>query len=154
MSPLIEQLSPAWKNRLRDAQTLLRVIDAFLAEEESKQEVVYPARDDIFNALNQIAPEHVKVVILGQDPYHNVGQAHGYAFSVPYGVPVPKSLNNIYKELVTDVQFNAPQHGNLQHWVDQGVLLLNSVLTVRAHEAASHRARGWELFTDDNERQQ
>lgn len=88
------------------------------------------------------------MVILGQDPYHNVGQAHGLAFSVPDGIPIPPSLVNIYKELASDLQKPIPQTGNLEHWANQGVLLLNTTLTVKAHEAFSHQAFGWEQFTD------
>ena len=92
--------------------------------------------------------DQVKVVLLGQDPYHGVGQAHGLCFSVPNGVPIPKSLQNIYKELETDMQITPPQSGNLESWAQQGILMLNAILTVRAHSAGSHRNKGWETFTD------
>lgn len=110
---------------------------------------VYPDMYDIFNAFRYTAFNDVKVVILGQDPYHGPGQAHGLAFSVQKGVAVPPSLKNIYKELATDVGFVPPQHGNLVGWAKQGVLLLNTVLTVREGEANSHKALGWQTFTDN-----
>ncbi len=110
--------------------------------------VVYPKKEHIFNALHYTPYSQVKVVILGQDPYHGVGQAHGLCFSVMPGVPVPPSLVNIYKELATDLGLSPPDHGCLIPWAKRGVLLLNTVLTVRAGEAASHRKMGWETFTD------
>ena len=109
---------------------------------------VFPSMYDIFNALKYTAFEHVKVVIIGQDPYHEVGQAHGLAFSVMKGVKVPPSLVNIYKELHDDVGFEIPNHGYLKEWADRGVLMLNAVLTVREGQANSHRNKGWEVFTD------
>jgi uracil-DNA glycosylase len=102
----------------------------------------------IFNALNSTPLDSVKVVILGQDPYHGPGQAHGLSFSVPRGVPVPPSLQNIYKELESDLGLMPPAHGDLSSWARQGVLLLNAVLTVEAHKAGSHQGQGWEQFTD------
>ena len=116
--------------------------------EEYKTHVIYPAPDDLFNAFHFTPLSKVKVVILGQDPYHNEGQAHGLCFSVQYGVEIPPSLLNIYKELQDDLGCTIPSHGYLKKWADQGVLLLNTVLTVRAHEANSHRGIGWEEFTD------
>ena len=109
---------------------------------------VYPPRAQLFTAFRLTPPEHVKVVILGQDPYHEPGQAHGLSFSVQPGVPVPKSLKNIYRELQDDLGVTPPDHGHLTSWAEQGVLLLNAVLTVEAHRAGSHRAFGWETFTD------
>ena len=109
---------------------------------------VYPPRESLFAALGLTPPEQVRVVILGQDPYHEPGQAHGLSFSVPEGMPLPKSLGNIYKELAADLQTTPPKTGCLTAWGEQGVLLLNSVLTVEAHRAGSHRAFGWERFTD------
>lgn len=111
-------------------------------------ETVFPPRSQLFAAFSLTPPEKVRVVILGQDPYHEPGQAHGLCFSVPAGVPIPKSLKNIYKELVEDIGIAPPDHGCLVHWAQQGVLLLNAVLTVEAHHAGSHRAFGWETFTD------
>ncbi len=109
---------------------------------------VYPPMDDIFNAFHYTPLGKVKVVILGQDPYHEPGQAHGLAFSVQPGTPVPPSLRNMYQELADDLGCRVPNNGCLKKWAEQGVLLLNTVLTVRAHEANSHRGQGWELFTD------
>ena len=110
--------------------------------------VVFPPADDIFNAFHLTPLKDVKVVILGQDPYHNNGQAHGLSFSVQKGVDIPPSLVNIYKELHDDLGCTIPNHGCLTKWAEQGVLMLNTVLTVRAHQANSHRGIGWEEFTD------
>ena len=115
---------------------------------EYKTAVVYPSMYDIFIALKYTAYKDVKAVIIGQDPYHGPGQAHGLCFSVKKGVAVPPSLMNIYKELNSDIGFKIPEHGNLQSWAEQGVLLLNAVLTVRAGAANSHKGKGWEIFTD------
>lgn len=117
--------------------------------EEYKNQKIYPDMHDIFNALKSVAYEDVKVVILGQDPYHGPGQAHGYAFSVQKGVKTPPSLQNIYKEMREDIGSYIPDNGNLIKWADQGVLLLNTSLTVRAHQANSHRKIGWEILTDN-----
>lgn len=119
----------------------------FVKEEYSTQ-VVYPPSDDIFNALNLTPLSKVKVVILGQDPYHNEHQAHGLSFSVQIGEDAPPSLQNIYKELRDDCGCYIPNNGYLKKWADQGVLMLNTVLTVRAHQANSHQGHGWEKFTD------
>lgn len=122
-------------------------LEAFLDEEYAK-ETIYPPREDIFNALKASTYENTKVVILGQDPYHEPNQAHGMCFSVQKGVKVPPSLVNIYKELDADLGVKAPGHGYLQEWAEQGILLLNTSLTVRKGQANSHRGKGWELFTD------
>lgn len=122
-------------------------LEGFLDEEYAK-ETIYPPREDIFNALKASAYEDTKVVILGQDPYHEPNQAHGMCFSVQKGVKVPPSLVNIYKELDADLGVKAPGHGYLQEWAEQGILLLNTSLTVRKGQANSHRGKGWELFTD------
>lgn len=128
----------------------MKSLKAFLQQEKDNKQTIYPKGSDIFNALNTTPFSEVKVVILGQDPYHGVGQAHGLSFSVQRGVAIPPSLKNIYKELETDVPgFKSPGHGNLTHWAEQGVLLLNATLTVRASEAGSHQNRGWEFFTDE-----
>lgn len=120
----------------------------FLKEEYSEG-IVYPPMNDIFNALKSTAYEDVKCVILGQDPYFNEGQAHGLAFSVQKGVAIPPSLQNIYKELYSDLGVKTPfRHGCLQKWADQGVLLLNTSLTVRAGSPMSHKNKGWEILTD------
>lgn len=124
-----------------------RELRAFLIHEYSSR-AIYPDKYDIFNALNYTAYKDVKVVILGQDPYHGPNQAHGLSFSVKPGVPAPPSLVNIYKELKDDLGCFIPNNGYLKKWADQGVLLLNTALTVRAREANSHRNKGWEIFTD------
>ena len=122
-------------------------IKSFLIQEK-RQYIVYPPSKLIFNAFNLTPFNNVKVVILGQDPYHNVGQAHGLAFSVPDGIQKPPSLQNIFKELNQDLGINIPTNGNLEKWAKEGVLLLNASLTVRAHNAASHAKIGWQRFTD------
>ena len=119
-----------------------------VVEEEYKTKAIFPDKKDIFNALQLTPFDHVKVVIIGQDPYHNDGQADGLCFSVKQNVTIPPSLRNIYKELSSDLGCKIPTHGCLEKWAKQGVLLLNSILTVKAHEAASHRKIGWENFTD------
>ena len=116
--------------------------------EEYRSRQIFPNPDDIFNAFHLTPLKDVKVVILGQDPYHNNGQAHGLSFSVQKGVDIPPSLVNIYKELHDDLGCTIPNHGCLTKWAEQGVLMLNTVLTVRAHQANSHRGIGWEEFTD------
>ena len=124
------------------------ILDTVRAERAAGQ-TIYPPAADVFNAFKATEFAAVKAVILGQDPYHGAGQAHGLAFSVRPNVPIPPSLQNIYKELADDLPgFAIPTHGCLQHWAEQGVLLLNTVLTVRAGQAHSHAALGWETFTD------
>lgn len=119
----------------------------FLTEEYADQKI-YPPKEDVFNALRYSAYGDTKVVILGQDPYHQPGQAHGLCFSVNKGVKIPPSLVNIYKELQTDLGINPPEHGYLADWAKQGVLLLNATLTVRDSQPNSHKNKGWEIFTD------
>jgi len=116
---------------------------------ERERHVVFPPHDEVFAALHLTSFAATRVVILGQDPYHGSGQAHGLCFSVRRGVPVPPSLRNMHKELQQDLGCPTPSHGNLEHWARQGVLLLNTTLTVRVGEAASHHGRGWETFTDE-----
>ena len=116
--------------------------------QEYRTRQIFPEADDLFNAFHLTPLKDVKVVIFGQDPYHNVGQAHGLCFSVKPGVEIPPSLVNIYKELQDDLGCYIPNNGYLVKWAEQGVLLLNTVLTVRAHQANSHRGIGWEEFTD------
>lgn len=116
--------------------------------EEYNNELIFPRAEDIFNAFHYTDYDDVKVVILGQDPYHNFKQAHGLSFSVLPGTKTPPSLDNIFKELHDDLGLKIPNNGNLSKWAKEGVLLLNTVLTVRAHQANSHRGRGWEIFTD------
>lgn len=120
----------------------------FLQQERKSGKVIYPVNDDIFAALNLTPFDQVKVVILGQDPYHGPNQAHGLSFSVKPGVKIPPSLVNIFKELKTDMGIEAPQDGMLKSWAEQGVLLLNNVLTVEDGKAGSHHLKGWEKFTD------
>ena len=122
-------------------------LEAFLKTERAEHQV-FPPEDEVFAALEATPYEDVKVVLIGQDPYHDDGQAHGMCFSVRPGVRIPPSLRNMYKELETDLGVPPVKHGYLKAWADQGVLLLNTVLTVRAHEPASHKDRGWEKFTD------
>lgn len=125
-----------------------RALSAFI-QEERRNNSVFPPQELVFNAFKLTRFEDVKVVILGQDPYHNIGQAHGLSFSVPEGVPFPPSLRNIFIELQSDIQgFVMPENGDLSAWAVQGVLLLNATLTVRAHQAGSHQRMGWEEFTD------
>jgi|TARA_B110000240_G_scaffold65477_1_gene74649 uracil-DNA glycosylase len=143
-------LEASWRKRLQvdfDAEYMLELRD-FLREQKLLGKTVYPSKDEIFAALNATPFDAVKIVILGQDPYHGPGQAHGLCFSVRQNVPVPPSLRNIYKELAADINFLPPKHGCLNEWAQQGVLLLNSVLTVEGNLAASHKDIGWEKFTD------
>lgn len=146
ITPNIEE---SWKKVLWDEfqQPYFAELKQFLVEEKQKY-TVYPPGPLIFNAFNKTPFDKVKVVIIGQDPYHEPGQAHGLCFSVQDGVPHPKSLINIFKELHDDVGFVVPRSGNLEKWTEQGVFLLNATLTVRAHEAGSHQNHGWERFTD------
>lgn len=116
---------------------------------EQKQYTIYPPEELVFNAFKTTSYKTVKVVILGQDPYHGAGQAHGLSFSVPRNVAVPRSLKNIYKEIQNDLGISIAKHGNLEKWAEEGVLLLNTVLTVRAGTPKSHQGRGWEIFTDE-----
>lgn len=126
----------------------LQGLQDFVAKERAEHQV-FPPTDEVFAALEATPLDGVRAVILGQDPYHDDGQAHGLCFSVRRGVKVPRSLHNIYKELAADIEgFTAPDHGCLEAWAGEGVLLLNTVLTVRAHKANSHRKKGWERFTD------
>lgn len=127
---------------------IMQELEDFLATQQQAQKVIYPEQKSIFAAFNETPLSKVKVVILGQDPYHGQGQAHGLSFSVPKTVAIPPSLKNIYKELESDLACVIPTHGNLIGWARQGVLLLNSVLTVEHGLAGSHQQRGWEAFTD------
>lgn len=138
-----------WNPLLRDelAQPYWSELQAFVGEER-RRHTVYPPHDDVFAALHLTPFASVRVVILGQDPYHGAGQAHGLCFSVRPDVEIPPSLANIHAELETDLGCPRPAHGDLEHWARQGVLLLNTTLTVRSRQAASHQGRGWERFTD------
>jgi uracil-DNA glycosylase len=129
-------------------KTYWRELQQFVAEERSRHDV-YPPHDEVFAALHLTPYAEVKVLILGQDPYHGPGQAHGLCFSVRPPVSPPPSLQNIFVELESDLGVSAPDHGSLTHWATQGVLMLNATLTVRAHQAASHQKKGWETFTDE-----
>ena len=143
-------LTNDWAQALSDEfkQPYYRNLYSFVKEEYAKT-TIYPPADDIFNALHYTPLNEVKVVILGQDPYHNVNQAHGLCFSVlPSQPEIPPSLQNIYKELEADLGCKIPNNGYLEKWAKQGVLMLNTVLTVRAHQANSHQNKGWEQFTD------
>lgn len=144
------RLEPSWQALLQDEFELdyMQQLRSFLQQEKLAGKQIYPPGPVIFNALNSTPFDKVRVVILGQDPYHNPGQAHGLCFSVLPGVAPPPSLLNIYKELQRDVGCVPPAHGYLQSWADQGVLLLNAVLTVERFKAASHQGKGWERFTD------
>ncbi|HUP68106.1 MAG TPA: uracil-DNA glycosylase [Sphingomicrobium sp.] len=144
------KLHQAWLERLRGEfdQPYMADLERFLASEENQGKQIFPSGCDWFKALDLTPPDSVKVVILGQDPYHGPGQARGLCFSVADGVRPPPSLANIYRELESDLGIPRPTHGLLDHWARQGVLLLNSVLTVEMGQAASHRDRGWERFTD------
>ncbi|QNK61454.1 uracil-DNA glycosylase [Pedobacter sp. PAMC26386] len=144
-------LEPGWLNVLEPEfeKEYMKNLKAFLLQEKETGKIVYPKGADIFTAFNHTPFDKVKVVILGQDPYHGDGQAHGLSFSVQKGVTPPPSLKNIYKELTTDIEgFKTPDHGHLIQWADEGVLLLNASLTVGAREPGSHQGKGWEAFTD------
>jgi uracil-DNA glycosylase len=149
MRPIDPKIEEGWKSVLMDQfqAPYFRTLKEFLVEEKTKF-TVYPPGHLIFNAFQRTPFDRVKVVILGQDPYHGPGQAHGLCFSVPRGIPQPPSLVNIFKELHTDLGIPVPEHGNLESWTDQGVLLVNATLTVRAGQAGSHQNRGWETFTN------
>ena len=141
----------SWTEVLRaeQAQPYFQDLQTRIAMARAQGAIIYPPADKVFEALRLTPFEQVKVVILGQDPYHGAAQAHGLAFSVPIGTAVPPSLANIYKELATDIDgFQIPQHGHLQHWAEQGVLLLNTVLTVPEALAHAHASWGWETYTD------
>jgi uracil-DNA glycosylase len=143
------QLKPDWLDALQGefAQPYMQQLRDFLQAEKAAGKVVFPPGALIFNALNSTPLDKVRVVIIGQDPYHGPGQAHGLSFSVPPGVRTPPSLRNIFKEINRDLGLPIPQHGCLQSWAEQGVLLLNAVLTVEQGQAGSHARRGWERFT-------
>lgn len=143
------KIEPGWKERLNEEfeKEYFLSLTRFVRE-EYKTKTVYPPGSLIFNSFNLCPFERVKAVILGQDPYHGPGQAHGLCFSVREGVQFPPSLVNIFKEIESDLGISKPANGNLERWAAQGVLLLNATLTVRAHQAGSHQKKGWEEFTD------
>ncbi|WP_455231929.1 uracil-DNA glycosylase [Geopseudomonas aromaticivorans] len=144
------KLEPGWKAVLGEEfdKPYMQALGEFLRAEKAAGKEIFPPGGLIFNALNSTPLERVKVVIIGQDPYHGPGQAHGLCFSVQPGVPVPPSLQNIFKELKRDLNIDPPNHGCLQHWAEQGVLLLNTSLTVEQGKAGSHASAGWQPFTD------
>ena len=143
-------LQNTWKEKLLPEfeKDYMKNLSAFLREEKAKKKIIYPSGKKIFNALNLTDFHEVKAVIVGQDPYHGEGQANGLSFSVENGIAKPPSLRNIFKELKADLGIEEPTHGDLSNWGKNGVLLLNSVLTVEAHKPGSHCSRGWERFTD------
>jgi uracil-DNA glycosylase len=144
------KLHESWLAKLENefSQPYMNALKRFLAAEREAGKVIYPRASEWFHALDATPLDQVRVVILGQDPYHGEGQAHGLCFSVRAGVRPPPSLVNIFKEIKTDLGLEPPHHGHLEAWAQRGVLLLNSVLTVEAHLAASHAGKGWEKFTD------
>jgi uracil-DNA glycosylase len=144
------QLSESWKPYLLTEfeKPYMQNLRGFLKSEKSKGKTIFPIGNEFFNSLNSTPFDQVKVVILGQDPYHGEGEAHGLCFSVKKGIRKPPSLQNIFKELKSDLGIETPEHGYLQSWANQGVLLLNSILTVEKDKPASHKDRGWESFTD------
>lgn len=144
------KIDDSWKLPLADflLGDTMQNLRHFLAEAQQDQQIVYPPNAQIFRALNDTPLDQVKAVILGQDPYHGVGQANGLSFSVNKGIDLPPSLRNIYHELRTDLGISPPAHGDLTKWAEQGVLLLNSVLTVEQAKPTSHQKQGWEQFTD------
>lgn len=143
------KIEESWKEQLKDEfdKDYFVKLTGFVREEYRTKQIFPPAKL-IFNAFEHTPFDKVKVVILGQDPYHNDGQAHGLSFSVPDGMPAPPSLVNIFKEINRDMGIPVPKSGNLTRWANQGVLLLNATLTVQAHMAGSHQKKGWEAFTD------
>ena len=144
------QLRPSWKNKIgvEFEQVYMQQLRQFLLSEKQAGKVIYPEGNDIFNSMNFLSYDDVKVVIIGQDPYHGPMQAHGLCFSVKPGVKSPPSLLNIFKEIHQDLGIPISHHGYLKSWAEQGVLLLNSVLTVEKNRAGSHQGKGWERFTD------
>ena len=150
LSKINLEINTSWKDVLKDEfqKKYFINLQAFLEEEINLGKLIFPPVSLIFNAFNTTSFNDVKVVIIGQDPYHGDDQAQGLSFSVPKGIKPPPSLANIYKELHQDIGFEIPASGNLTKWAEQGVLLLNSILTVEAHQAASHQKKGWEQFTD------
>ena len=143
-------LENSWKEKLLEEfnKDYMRSLSVFLRSEKLKNKIIFPPGNKIFNAFNLTKFEDVKVVILGQDPYHGHNQAHGLSFSVEEGIRPPPSLKNIFKELESDMGIKQPEHGNLERWCSEGVLLLNSILTVEKSKPASHANMGWEQFTD------
>lgn len=146
----IDKIEKSWKKALGSEieSESLKGLEKFLKSELKKKKVIYPKQEDVFSAFDYTPFNKVRVVIIGQDPYHGADQAHGMCFSVKKGIKPPPSLKNIYKELADDIDIEIPDHGFLESWAKQGVLLLNSVLTVEEAKAGSHQKKGWEDFTD------
>jgi len=143
------EIEDSWKELMKDEfnNEYFASLKEFLIKEK-KQYTIFPKGSKIFEAFNRTPVSKVKVIIIGQDPYHGEGQAHGLCFSVQKGIKIPPSLRNIYKELQSDIGITPPIHGDLSKWSDNGILLINSILTVRANQASSHKKKGWEIFTD------
>lgn len=150
MDPVNVKIEESWKEVLHDEfeKSYFQQIKDTLIQEKEKGKIVYPRGPLIFNAFNQTPFDQVKVVIIGQDPYHNPNEAIGLCFSVPRGVRIPPSLKNVFKEIHRDLGIEIPHHGDLSSWASQGVFLLNAMLTVRKNEAGSHKNIGWQTFTD------
>ena len=149
MKKEINSLNEEWHNVLKqefEKKYFIQLIN--FIEEERKKKIIFPKEGDVFNAFNLTPLNKLKIVILGQDPYHGINQAHGLAFSVSAENKIPPSLKNIFKELADDLDCHIPNNGNLTKWSEEGVLLLNTILTVRSGEAHSHKSKGWETFTD------
>lgn len=144
------KIHPSWKKELENEfeKDYFKKLVEFVREEHKKH-IVYPPGPLIFNAFDKCPFDQVKVVIIGQDPYHGPNQAHGLCFSVSDKVKIPPSLQNIYKEIQSDLGKKPPENGNLERWAEQGILMLNATLTVQAHQAGSHQNKGWEIFTDN-----
>lgn len=145
-----KNLEKSWLKELKNEfeKDYMISLTQFLKQEKMTKQTIYPKKSEIFSAFKHCPYNKVKVVIIGQDPYHGEGQAHGMCFSVKPGIKVPPSLKNIYKEQLSDLSIIQPDHGFLESWAEQGILLLNNVLTVRKSAAGSHRKKGWEIFTD------
>lgn len=151
VDPTHIQMEPSWLKQLSEefSKPYFAQIKQFLVREKTLGKTIFPPGPLIFNAFNKTPFEKVRVVIIGQDPYHGQGQAMGLCFSVPKNIPIPASLRNIYKEMHRDIGFTIPNHGDLSSWTDQGVFLLNAILTVEQNQAGSHSKIGWHLFTDE-----
>lgn len=149
-TPHFFELGPSWHSILKEELTkpYIARLASFVEQERYGKQKIYPPKELVFNAFKTTPYEKVKVLIIGQDPYHGSNQAHGLCFSVPEGTPPPPSLQNIFKELASDLSINTPSHGCLLSWAKQGVMLLNATLTVREGEPLSHHKKGWEQFTD------
>lgn len=148
---MYKNIKTSWEFFLKNEfqKTYFQKIEEFIENEKLKGKTIFPKEKDVFKVFNLVNFEDVKVVILGQDPYHGKNQAHGLSFSVPVGKKIPPSLKNIYKELNTDLGLKIPNNGFLENWANQGVFLMNAIMTVNASEAASHKKANWETFTDN-----